>query len=119
MPRLDRILPGAGIPGGDVTIYGSGFVPRPNTRPCVRFGETEAGLLVSAQNPLIARVPDGAVGGIVSVETSRAKSQPFAVHLGGQLAHHFHPLANHAPDTQLNIYPTSPRQAGHHIPGAL
>ncbi|HYU23117.1 MAG TPA: IPT/TIG domain-containing protein, partial [Candidatus Dormibacteraeota bacterium] len=77
IPRIDRILPGAGIPGGDVAIYGSGFVPRPNTRPLVRFGETEASLLISAQNHLIARVPDGAAGGIVSVETSRAKSQPF------------------------------------------
>ena len=44
IPRIDRIQPSAGIPGGDVTIYGSGFVPRPNSRPCVRFGEAEAAL---------------------------------------------------------------------------
>ena len=55
IPRIDRIQPGAGIPGGDVTIYGTGFVPRPNTRPHVRFGETEASLLISTQNYLIAR----------------------------------------------------------------
>ena len=62
IPRIDRILPGAGIPGGDVTIYGAGFVPRPNTRPHVRFGETEASLLISTENYLIARVPEGAAG---------------------------------------------------------
>src|SRR5260370_22445760 len=87
IPRIDRILPGAGIPGGDVTIYGSGFVPRPNTRPCVRFGETEAGPLVSAQNHLIARVPHGAGGDIVSVGTSRAKSHPLAFHLVVPIVH--------------------------------
>ena len=77
IPRIDRILPGAAIPGGDVTIYGSGFVPRPNTRPRVRFGETEASLLISAQNYVIARVPDGAVGGIVLgfAATTRPKEQ--------------------------------------------
>jgi len=79
IPRIDRILPGAGIPGGDVAIYGSGFVPRPNTRPLVRFGETEASLLISAQNHLIARVPDGAAGGIVSVENLAGKEPAFRV----------------------------------------
>ena len=76
IPHIDRIQPAAGIPGGDVTIYGAGFVPRPNTRPHVRFGETEASVLISTQNYLIARVPEGAAGSIVSVETSRAASQP-------------------------------------------
>jgi len=40
----------------------------------VRFGETEASLLISAKINLIARVPDGAAGGIVSVETSRRRA---------------------------------------------
>ena len=106
IPRIDRILPGAAIPGGDVTIYGSGFVPRPNTRPLVRFGETEAGLLISAQNHLIARVPDGAADGIVSVETSRSRSQPFAFHLGVQIADNLHPVANPTVDVEGNIYCT-------------
>src|SRR5580693_7022476 len=106
IPRIDRIQPGAGIPGGDVTIYGAGFVPRPNTRPHVRFGETEASLLISTQNYLIARVPEGAAGSIVSVETSRAASQPFAFHLGVQIADNLHPVANPAVDVEGNIYVT-------------
>src|SRR5260370_34911699 len=80
IPRIDRIQPGAGIPGGDVTIYGAGFVPRPNTRPHVRFGETEASLLISTQNYLIARVPEGAAGRLVSGARSPAGRQPFVVH---------------------------------------
>ncbi len=119
IPRIDRILPGAAIPGGDVTIYGSGFVPRPNTRPLVRFGETEASLLISAQNHLIARVPDGAAGGIVSVETSRAKSQPFAFHLGVQIADNLHPVANPAVDVEGNIYVTYSGQRGQQVAVSL
>ena len=119
IPRIDRIQPGAAIPGGDVTIYGSGFVPRPNSRPRVRFGETEASLLISGQNHLIARVPEGAVGGIVRVETSRAESQPFAFHLGVQIADNLHPVANPAVDVEGNIYVTYSGQRGQKVAVSL
>ena len=119
IPRIDRIQPAAAIPGGDVTIYGSGFVPRPNSRPRVRFGESEASLLISTQNYMIARVPDGAVGGIVSVETSRAQSPPFAFHLGVQIADNLHPVANPAVDTEGNIYVTYSGQRGQKVAVSL
>jgi sugar lactone lactonase YvrE len=119
IPRIDRIQPGAAIPGGDVTIYGSGFVPRPNTRPRVRFGETEASLLISAQNHLIARVPEGAVGGIVRVETAQAESQPFAFHLGVQIADNLHPVSNPAVDVEGNIYVTYSGQRGQKVAVSL
>ncbi|HWX39490.1 MAG TPA: IPT/TIG domain-containing protein, partial [Candidatus Sulfotelmatobacter sp.] len=119
IPRIDRIQPGAGIPGGDVTIYGAGFVPRPNTRPHVRFGETEASLLISTQNYLIARVPEGAAGGIVSVETSRAASPPFAFHLGLQVADNLHPVANPAVDIEGNIYVTYSGHRGQKVAVSL
>ncbi len=119
IPRIDRIQPGAGIPGGDVTIYGAGFVPRPNTRPHVRFGETEASLLISTQNYLIARVPEGAAGSIVSVETSRAASQPFVFHLGVQIADNLHPVANPVVDTEGNIYVTYSGHRGQKVAVSL
>ena len=119
IPRIDRIQPEAGIPGGDITILGSGFVPRPNTRPRVRFGETDATLLLSAETHLIARVPDGAVGGIVRVETSRAESQPFVFHLGVQIADNLHPVTNPAVDVEGNIYVTYSGQRGQKVAVSL
>jgi len=119
IPRIDRIQPEAGIPGGDITILGSGFVPRPNTRPRVRFGETDASLLLSAETHLIARVPEGAVGGIVRVETSRAESQPFVFHLGVQIADNLHPVANPAVDVEGNIYVTYSGQRGQKVAVSL
>jgi len=119
IPRIDRIQPDAGIPGGDITIVGSGFVPRPNTRPRVRFGETDATLLLSAETHLIARIPDGAAGGIVRVETSRAESQPFAFHLGVQIADNLHPVTNPAVDVEGNIYVTYSGQRGQKVAVSL
>jgi streptogramin lyase len=119
IPRIDRIQPDAGIPGGDITIVGTGFVPRPNTRPRVRFGETDATLLLSAETHLIARIPDGAAGGIVRVETSRAESQPFAFHLGVQIADNLHPVTNPAVDVEGNIYVTYSGQRGQKVAVSL
>jgi sugar lactone lactonase YvrE len=119
IPRIDRIQPDAGIPGGDITILGSGFVPRPNSRPRVRFGETDATLLLSAETHLIARIPDGAAGGIVRVETSRAESQPFAFHLGVQIADNLHPVTNPAVDVEGNIYVTYSGQRGQKVAVSL
>ena len=119
IPRIDRIQPGAAIPGGDVAIYGAGFVPRPNMRPSVRFGETEASLLISAESHLIARVPEGAVGNIVRVQTSRAESLPFAFHLGVQITDNLHPVANPAVDIEGNIYATYSGQRGQAVPVSL
>ena len=119
IPRIDRIQPGAAIPGGDVAIYGSGFVPRPNMRPRVRFGESDASLLISAESHLIARVPEGAVGNIVRVQTSRAESQPFAFHLGVQITDNLHPVANPAVDVEGNIYVTYSGSRGQAVPVSL
>jgi sugar lactone lactonase YvrE len=85
----------------------------------VRFGETEASVLLSAESHLIARVPDGAVGSIVRVETSRAESQPFVFHLGVQIADNLHPVANPAVDAEGNIYVTYSGQRGQKVAVSL
>ncbi len=118
-PRIERVTPGAAIPGGEVTIHGSGFESRNNTRPRVRFGDTEGSLLVSAENFLIARVPEGAHGGTVRVATARAESQPFPIAIGVQIADNLHPVANPAVDGEGNIYVTFSGQRGQKVPVSL
>jgi len=118
-PRIERITPGAAIPGGEVAIHGSGFESRNNTRPRVQFGDSEGSLLVSAENFLIARVPEGARGGTVRVATARAESMPFPIALGVQIADNLHPVANPAVDGEGNIYVTFSGQRGQKVPVSL
>ena len=113
------MAPTAAIPGGDITIYGSGFESRNNTRPIVRFGETEGSLVVSAEDFIIARVPEGASGGTVRVATARAESPPFPIALGVQIAENLHPVANPAVDGEGNIYVTFSGQRGQKVPVSL
>ena len=106
------------MPGGDVAIHGS-FHSAPSTRPRVRFGEAEASLLVASDDYLIARVPEGTSEGLVRVETSRAASQPFAMHVGVQIADNLHPVSNPAVDAAGNIYVTFSGQRGQKVPVSL
>ncbi len=119
VPRIERVAPGAAVPGGDVAIHGSGFESRNNTRPRVHFGDLEGSLLVSAENFLIARVPEGAAGGTVRVATARAESQPYPIAIGVQIADNLHPVANPAVDGDGNIYVTFSGQRGQKVPVSL
>jgi streptogramin lyase len=119
IPRIDRVAPEAAIPGGEITIHGSGFVSRAQARPVVRFGEVEASLALATENRLIARVPEGANGGIVRVASAGHESQPHPVAIGLQIADNLHPVANPAVDATGNIYVTFSGPRGQKVPVSL
>jgi len=119
-PRIESVFPAAAIPGGDVTIRGSGFTARNGARPRVHFGDAEASVLVGSDSYVVARVPDGAAGGSVRVIcTHGAESLPFPISLGLQIADNLHPVANPAVDGKGNIYVTFSGQRGQKVPVSL
>jgi sugar lactone lactonase YvrE len=119
IPRIDRVAPAAAIPGGEIVIHGSGFASRAHPRPVVRFGDVEAGLALASENRLIARVPDGATGGVVRVASAANESQPHPVSIGVQIADNLHPIANPAVDTYGNTYVTFSGNRGQRVPVSL
>jgi sugar lactone lactonase YvrE len=119
IPHIERVAPTAAIPGGEMTIHGRGFVSRSQARPLVRFGDAEAGIALASENRLVARVPEGANGGVVRVATGEHESQPHPVHIGLQIADNLHPVANPAVDLDGNIYVTFSGQRGQRVPVSL
>jgi hypothetical protein len=119
IPRIERIAPSAAIPGGEIVIHGSGFASRAHPRPVVRFGDVEGALSLASENRLIARVPDGANGGIVRVTNAANESQPHPVSIGIQIADNLHPIANPAVDSFGNTYVTFSGQRGQRVPVSL
>jgi sugar lactone lactonase YvrE len=119
IPRIDRVTPAAAIPGGEIVIHGSGFASRAHPRPVVRFGEVEAGLALASENRLIARVPEGASGGVVRVSSAANESQPHPVSIGVQIADNLHPIANPAVDAYGNTYVTFSGNRGQRVPVSL
>jgi len=118
-PRIERVAPSAAIPGGEMALIGSGFASRGAAKPVVRFGDAESGLSLVSANRVVARVPDGAFGGIVSIETGGHRSEPFPVSVAMQIADNLQPVANPAVDSEGNTYVTFSGPRGQRVPVSL
>ncbi|HUL34277.1 MAG TPA: IPT/TIG domain-containing protein [Candidatus Eisenbacteria bacterium] len=119
IPHIERIAPGAAIPGGEVAIFGHGFTTRHGTRPQVLFGEADAPLSLASSSHLIARVPENANGSNIKVVSAENESQPFPVALGIEIADNLNPVANPAVDAEGNIYVTFSGPRGQRVPVSL
>jgi sugar lactone lactonase YvrE len=118
-PRIENVVPTAALPGGEIRISGSGFGGRNHARPQVEFGAAEAGLIIAAENYLVARVPEGADGGVVRVKLGNLESQPYPIALGTQAADNLHVVGNPAVDSAGNVYLTFSGQRGQKVPVSL
>ena len=118
-PKIENVKPGAALPGGEVSIRGTGFGPRNHTRPHVQFGTSEGDVMLAADNLLVARVPEGAAGGAVRVCMGSVESAPYPMALGSQIADNLHPVGNPAVDSEGNIYVTFSGQRGQKVPVSL
>jgi sugar lactone lactonase YvrE len=106
VPQIASIKPRAAIPGGEISIQGSGFALDDSSRPLVRFGEQPGSLLLSSRNRLIVRVPDDVVSENLTVDSGSGMSAPASVVVGVVIAENLHPVGNPALDTAGNIYST-------------
>jgi len=115
-PHIDQIYPRAAIAGGEVQIRGQGFCPNGQTRPRVRFGGIDGGLLVSSNQFLVARVPEGAVSCELAVDNTQQTSNAIPVEVGVTIAENMHPVANPAVDRDGNIFVTFSGSRGQKVP---
>jgi hypothetical protein len=118
-PHIEAVAPALALAGGEVRITGSGLRPNELRRPRVRFGEVEASVVVSADDFLVARVPEGATSGPVVVATDGHVSNPHAVQVAVPIAEDLHPVTNPALDAEGNIYATFSGSRGQKVPVAI
>src|SRR5216684_3348333 len=118
-PHIDAVSPSAALPGGEVRIVGSGLRPPELRRPRVHFGEVEGTVLISSDDFVIARVPDGAVSGPVIVGTDGHVSNSHALKVAVPIADNLHPVTNPALDREGNIYVTFSGSRGQKVPVSI
>ena len=118
-PRIESVVPDAALPGGEVRIMGSGLRPQDLHRPAVRFGEIEGGVVISADDFLVARVPPGAASGPVVVSANGHTSNPHQIKVAAPIAENLHPVTNPALDAEGNIYVTFSGSRGQKVPTAI
>ena len=118
-PHIDTVEPTAGLPGGEVRILGNGLNPPELRRPRVRFGEVDGSVVVSTNRFVIARVPDGANSGPLTVTTTGEPSNAQDFRVGHTIAENLHPVANPALDPEGNLYVTFSGSRGQKVPVAI
>jgi hypothetical protein len=118
-PSIDAIEPTASLPGGEIRITGKSLRAPELRQPHVRFGEVEGGVVISASDFLVARVPEGATSGPLVVSVDGAASNPYDVNVAVPMAENLHPVANPALDLEGNLYVTFSGSRGQKVPVAI
>ena len=118
-PRIDAIDPPCALPGGEVRIVGSGLGPYNLRQPRVSFGDVDGSIIISSEQFILARVPEGAASGQVVVASNGSRSNAQEVRLAVPIAENLHPVANPAIDAHGNIYVTYSGQRGQKVPIAI
>lgn len=105
-PEILQVTPSAAIPGGEFRIQGTGF--QNEDRPEVLIGDTLAPVVIGSNSLVIARVPEGASVGELTVRNSNegSLSEIWNCEIGIQVAEGLHPVANPVVDESGNIYST-------------
>ena len=119
-PHIDFIEPPCALPGGEIRIHGRGLRPSEMRRPAVHFnGSVDGSIVISSDDFLVARVPEGASSGDVVVATNGQRSNPHKVHVAVTVGENLHPVANPVVDAEGNIYATFSGSRGQKVPVAI
>jgi sugar lactone lactonase YvrE len=118
-PHIEALVPSAALPGGEVRIIGSGLKPPELGRPRVEIGAIEAPIVVSSDEFVIARVPEGAHSGAVTVAMNGTRSNTAQLKVAVTIAENLHPVTNPALDAEGNIYITFSGSRGQKVPVAI
>jgi sugar lactone lactonase YvrE len=118
-PHIEVVEPRASLAGGEVRIVGSSLRPAGLRRPRVTFAGVEGAVIISADEFLVARVPEGATSGPVTVSTDGSTSNPHDLQVAVTVAENLHPVANPALDAEGNMYVTFSGSRGQKVPVSI
>ena len=118
-PHIEAVVPAAALPGGEVRIIGSGLRAAEYRRPRVSFGDVPGPVVVSSDDFVVARVPEGAISGPIVVTPSEVNSNPIEFKIAVAIAENLHPVTNPAMDVEGNIFVTFSGSRGQKVPVSI
>jgi hypothetical protein len=118
-PHIEAVAPACALPGGEVRIIGKSLRPPELRRPSVHFGDLEGSVLISSDEFVVARVPEGAASGPVVVGTNGHVSNPHSIKVAVPVADNLHPVTNPALDREGNIFVTFSGSRGQKTPVSI
>jgi len=118
-PHIDAVAPACALPGGEVRITGKSLLPPELRRPSVRFGDVEGSVVISSDDFVVARVPEGAGSGPIVVGTNGDVSNAHTINVAVPIADNLHPVTNPALDPDGNLFVTFSGSRGEKVAVAI
>src|SRR5690348_16519625 len=118
-PHISDVCSSDLLPGGEVRIAGSGFRGHEMRRPRVTFGDEPGGVVIAAEDFVVARVPETAFSGPVVVEPDGSKSNGLELKVAVPIAENLHPVTNPAMDAEGNLFVTFSGSRGQKVPVSI
>jgi streptogramin lyase len=113
---LLSMQPRAAIEGGRITITCRHLDMEAFTGARLRVGGVAARLDLARHDRLIAKVPIGAMSGIVTLEINGHVSNGIPCEIGSRMAQNLHPVSNPAIDAAGNLFVTLSGSRGQKVP---
>jgi hypothetical protein len=118
-PHLDRVLPAAAMPGGEVEVHGAHLDPDGPRIPRATLGDTTAPVILSRPTRATIQIPEGSITGDLIVHRSGHASNPLNLRVAVPMAENLHPVANPAVDADGNVYATVSGSRGEAVPVSI
>jgi len=118
-PHLDRLIPAAAMPGGEVEIHGTHLDPHTRYIPHATIGDTFAPVTLSRPTRAAVRIPEGSISGDLVLHRNGAASNPLHLRVAVPMAENLHPVANPAIDADGNVFATLSGSRGQTTPVSI
>ena len=118
-PAVLAVEPPFAVPGGKISLSGSGFLRNLAAPPTVSFGEAQAAVVFASPSRLTVQVPDSASGCSDLTVATEHGSCTVGVTIATLLSEDLHPVANPAVDERSNVYTTLSGPRGQSVPTSL
>src|SRR3954451_12899007 len=105
-PRLDKVIPGAALPGAEVEIVGTNLGPVANEIPSAFVDGVPAHVLLSRAGRLLLRVPETNGAGTVQIQQGALASNTLRLRVAQGLATEVHAVGNPVIDMEGNVFVT-------------
>ena len=116
MPTLSAIHPQAALPGGELTLTGTGLAPASGALLFAEISGVPALVTLARPTRATLRIPEGTLPGELVVANGAEVSNAIAVQIAIPLAENLHPVANPAVDGLGNVYATLSGNRGDQTP---
>jgi sugar lactone lactonase YvrE len=118
-PHINRLMPPAAMPGGEVELQGVRLDPAEGRLPHASIGDTFAPVLLSRPDRATVLVPDGSISGDLVLHRNGEVSNPLLVRVAVPMAENLHPVANPTVDAGGQVFTTLSGSRGQSTPVSI